>query len=111
MRKAFLISLLFVISAVCLQAQSAAPTTLQGCLQYTGGHYRLTASDGMSYQLQSEANKLQKLVGHQVEITGTQTVRTVDTTQQGTEASANEHKVFKWKTVKSTADTCSAPAK
>ena len=113
MRKTMVFTLVLLISAVWLQTQAAgqagsSPSTLQGCLSYTDGRYRLTLSDGTFRQLSLEANKLHKLVGHQVEVTGMPGVRTSDTTQQGQESTAREVPVFKVKTVKSIADTCSA---
>lgn len=115
MRKTMVFTLVLLIFAVWLQTQAAGqtgsnPSTLQGCLSYTYGHYRLTDSTGTPYQLTLEANKLHKLVGHQVEVTGMPGVRTSDTTQQGQESSGREVPVFKVKTVKSIADTCSSSA-
>jgi hypothetical protein len=114
-RKIVVFTLVLLISAVWLQTQAAGqtgsnPSTLQGCLSYTDGHYRLTLSDGTFRQLSLEANKLHKYVGHQVEVSGKPGVRTSDTTQQGEESSAREVPVFKVKTVKSIADTCASPA-
>ncbi len=116
MRKTVLFTLVLLVSAVWLQAQAAGqasgntsnPNTIQGCLQYTDGHYRLTHPDGTYHQLSLEANKLHKLVGHQVEVTGMPGERTSDTTQQGQESTAREVPVFKVKTVKQIADTCSS---
>jgi len=112
-RKTLVFTLMLLISAVWLQAQAVGQTgsnssTLQGCLQYTDGHYRLVHSDGTMYQLSLEANKLHKLVGHEVEVTGMPGVRTSDTSQQGQGSSAREVPVFKVKSVKSIADTCSS---
>lgn len=117
MRRTLMLTLMVVISAVWLHAQAAnafwsagqaasGPTTLQGCLQYTKGHYFLTDSSGTAHQLSNEANKLQKEVGKQIEVTGMPGVRTVDTTRQGLESSAKEEQVFKVKTVKQIADSC-----
>ena len=112
MYKTLTLTLLLVISAAWAQAQDAGqtsgPTTIQGCLQYTNGHYRLTEDNGTSHQLQSEANKLKSHVGHEVQITGKTTIRTVDTTVQGSESSAKEEKVFKVTSVKHVADTCTS---
>lgn len=115
MRKAVLFTLVMLISAVCLQVQAVgqssgkpAPTTIQGCLQFTDGRYILTESNGTFHRLYGEANKLTHQVGHEVQITGTPGVRTTDTTQQGQESSAQERPVFQVKTVKQVADTCSS---
>jgi hypothetical protein len=106
------LTLLLLISVASLQAQDAgktsSPTTIQGCLQYSKSHYRLTDSAGKSYQLSSQANKLTHHVGQQVEITGKPGVRTLSTTETGTASSTKEESVFFVKTVKQLADTCQA---
>lgn len=103
---------LLLVSAAGLQAQDAgkpsSPSTIQGCLQYTNGHYRLTEDNGTAHQLQSQANKLAKQVGHEVAITGTPAVRSVDTTVQGSASSVKEEQVFRVTSVKHIADTCKA---
>jgi ABC-type transport system involved in cytochrome c biogenesis ATPase subunit len=109
-------TLVLLVSALWLQAQDAGQTagktsgltTIQGCLQYTNGHYRLTEDNGTTHQLQSEANKLTHHVGHEVELTGKETVRTVDTTIQGAASSVKEQPVFKVSSVKHVADTCTS---
>jgi hypothetical protein len=99
-------------AAVWLQAQDAgkasSATTLQGCLQYTKGHYFLTDGGGTAHQLSGEANKLKGHVGHTVELMGKPGIRTVDTTIQGAASSAAEQPVFKVTGVKHVADSCKA---
>src|SRR5271166_2661531 len=112
--KTLMFTLVLLLSTLWLQAQDAGQTTgktsglttIQGCLQYTNGHYRLTEDNGTTHQLQSQANKLGKLVGHEVAITGKSAVRTVDTTIQGAASSVREEQVFKVTSVKQMADTC-----
>jgi len=114
--KTLTFTLVLLVSALWLQAQDAGQTTsktsglttIQGCLQYTNGHYRLTEDNGTSHQLQSEANKLIHHVGHEVAITGKPAVRSVDTTVQGSESTVKEEPVFKVSSVKHVADTCTA---
>jgi hypothetical protein len=114
-----MVTLVLLVSTLCLQAQDAGQaaanasglTTIQGCLQYTNSHYRLTEDNGTKHQLQSQANKLSKEVGHEVEVTGKPAVRTVGTTVQGTASTAHEEPVFKVSSVKRVADTCTAAAK
>ena len=118
MQKTMLVTIMLLVSLLCLQAQDAGQTagktagltTIQGCLQYTNGHYRLTEDNGTTHQLQSQANKLTHHVGHEVELTGQETVRTVDTTIQGAASSVKEQPVFKVSSVKHVADTCTAAA-
>ena len=116
MHKTLMLTLVLLISAIWLQAQNAAQTTgntsglttIQGCLQYTNGHYRLTEDNGTIHQLQSQANKLTKHVGHEVAITGKPAVRTVGTTIQGAASSVKEQPVFKVTSVQHVADTCTS---
>ncbi len=115
MRKTLVVTLVVLVSAMWLAAQdsgqmskSSGPTTIQGCLSYTDGHYRLTDSSGNVYQLSNEANKLTHHVGHEIKVTGMPGVRTVDTTTQSAASSAKEQPVFKVKTVTHVADTCMA---
>ena len=116
MHKTLTLILILLVSALWLQAQDAGQTagkssgltTIQGCLQYTNGHYRLTEDNGTTHQLQSQANKLTKHVGHEVTITGTNAVRTVDTTIQGAASSVKEEPVFKVTSVQHVADTCTS---
>ena len=112
MPKTLLLILALLISTVWLRAQDAgqtsSATTIQGCLKYSKGHYRLTEDNGTVHQLSGEANKLTKHVGHEVEITGMPGVRTVGTTIQGSASSAKEEQVFKVKSVKHVADACTS---
>lgn len=114
MRKTMLFTLGLLIAMLCLQglslAQAAAsPTSLQGCLRFTDGHYRLTDSSGAIHTLIGEANHLTHYIGHQVSVTGTETVRTSDTSQQpGVESTAKERPAFRVKTVKDVAPSCTA---
>lgn len=49
---------------------SSGQTQVQGCLQGSNGNYTLTADSGTTYQLQGDTSKLDKHVGHEVQITG-----------------------------------------
>src|SRR3974377_978092 len=112
MHKRLTMILVLLVSALWLQAQDASTasglTTMQVCVQYTNGHYRLTENNGTTHQLQSQANKLTKHVGHEVTLTGKQTVRTVDTTIQGAASSVKEQPVFKVSSVRHVAEACTA---
>ena len=115
MRKTVL-TLMLLLSGAWLLAQdnmskssgTSGTTTIEGCLQTTGSYYNLTDSSGKVYHLSGEANKLKDHVGHQVQITGMPGVKTVDTTVQGAESTAKELSVFKVKSVKHVADTCTS---
>ena len=99
MYKKLMLILLLLVSAFWLQAQetgnTSGLTTIQGCLTYTNGHYRLTEDNGTTHQLQSQANKLVKHVGHEVELTGKSAIRSVGTTVQGSASTVQQEDVFK----------------
>jgi hypothetical protein len=91
MYKTLLLTLVLVLSAAWVAAQSQDPQSasgspqqgssqkgnasagqmsVQGCLQGSGGNFTLMADSGTTYQLTGDTAKLSKHVGHQVEITG-----------------------------------------
>lgn len=110
------LALLLIVSAAGLQAQqgetgpatakTSGGTTLQGCLSSAGGEYSLTDSSGAKHQLSGSANKLKAQVGHEVEITGKPSTKTVADTSYGAASSAEVIPVFEVKSVKQIADTC-----
>ncbi len=115
MRKTLVLGLLLLVSAAWLQAQSASSSdkgktsdliTIEGCLQTSQGQYMLTETSGNVHRLTGADNKLKHHIGHEVEITGKQTIRTIDTSQQGIAASAAEQEVIEVKSVKHIADMC-----
>ena len=110
MKKALGLISLLMVSAAMLCAQSgggkASATTMEGCLTTAENHYYLTDSSGKQTFLSGEANKLVHLVNHQVQVTGVSTVKTYDTTAAGAASSAVERPVFKVKSVKDVAPSC-----
>jgi len=101
-RKTLVVTLVVLVSAMWLAAQdsgqmgkSAGPTTIQGCLSSTDGHYQVTDKSGKVYQLSYDASKLAHHVGHLIKVTGT-----VDT--------SGAQPVVKVQTLTHIADTCSA---
>jgi hypothetical protein len=114
MLKTLAIGLALLFSATSLLAQdnmgksAAGETTIQGCLSNANGQYWLTDSTGKKYQLSTHANVLKEHIGHEVAITGSPAIKTVDTTIQGAESSAKEIPIFRVKTVKHVADSCKA---
>lgn len=52
-------------------SSSGNETTIQGCLNGSGGNYTLTDSSGKTWQLTGDTAKLSDHVGHTVEIKGT----------------------------------------
>ena len=109
-----LLLLLFAASAQALEGTTSSNgdeksppqlTTIQGCLQSAAGHFSLTQSDGTVTQL-SFSKQLTKHVGHEVQITGKPSTRTVSDTSYGAASSAEEIPTFEVKTVTHVADTC-----
>ena len=101
--------LLLLLSAACLLAQdnpskSAGTTTIEGCLKAAGGYYTLTDSTGKVYHLYDPNSKLQGHDGHQVQITGTPRITTIE----GATSTTKEESVFRVKSVKHIADTCTS---
>jgi hypothetical protein len=116
MRKTLMLTVVLLLSVAWLQAQdnmgkssAAASSTITGCLSRNAGYFYLTDSGGKKYHLVGyNAKTIAEHVGHTVEITGTPTIKTTDTSQEGLESSAKEQRVFKVQSVKHIADTCKA---
>ena len=115
------LTLLLLISAACLQAEPASPSsdksqsssdlvTIQGCLQIAMGQYDLTESDGTVHQLSGAAKKLGPQVGHELELSGKPGWRTLDTTSAGGASSVIQQPVFEVKSVKELAAECKPAA-
>src|SRR5690349_20395559 len=71
---------------------------IQGCLQRDQGFYILVDANN-EYQRLSDNKNLKKLVGHEVRLTGTPEIRTIDTTPPGAASSVVEQHYFKVTTV------------
>jgi hypothetical protein len=87
-------------------SQTSGPVMIQGCLQSSEGRYLLSDKLGKTHEVTGEANKLRRLVGHEVQLTGSPATRTSDMTMQGSASSAAEIRVFAVKSVKDLAKTC-----
>ena len=111
MRKTLVI-LLLLLSATCLLAQdnmgkaADSGSTIQGCLSTASGHYYLTDSGGTKYFLSGYANKLKDHIGHEIAVTGMDTVKATSTTQQGAASTAHQQHAFRIKSTQHVADTC-----
>ena len=117
MYKTFLLTLLLLMSAAWLQAQTSPQsdanqtagqttsghTTVEGCLQTSGGNYTLTANNGTTYQLTGDTSKLSDHVGHEVKITGTSSTAASSTT-----AGAPSQATLEVKSMKHISKTCKA---
>ena len=119
MRKTLLLPLMLLVPVFWLQAQeghpgadiwlappSNFPTTIDGCLQSSGGHYRVTDKDGTVYDLTGNTARLSRYAGHQVEITGKPTVRTLNTTVKDAASTAEELPALEVKSAKEISGAC-----
>lgn len=80
---------------------------LQGCLERDKGVYILVDKNNEFLRL-SENKNLQKLVGHEVKLTGKPAIRTIDNTLPGGASSATEQRYFVVKTVEDVTPNCTA---
>lgn len=119
MPKTLMFAMLLLTSALCLPAQEGipgadvarapvgkSPTTVQGCLSSSGGHYTVTDKHGKVSRLTGSTAKLSHFVGHEVEITGKPTVITLDTTMTQTASSAEELPALQVEHAKLLSKTC-----
>jgi len=117
MRKTILLAFVLLAFALCLQAQEghpgadiwlppSGPSTVDGCLRSSGGHYTVTAKDGTVTDLTGNTARLSRYVGHEVEIGGKPTVRTLDTTVTRAASTAEELPALEVKTVKDLTKQC-----
>lgn len=120
MRNGILLGLLLLLTTGLLMAQSATPapdgkqaanlawdeTSYTGCLQSGDGRYTLIDEDGTSRELVGSGGKLKHQVGHQVEVIGKETTRSVDRTLPGGASNVIQVPVFQVKSVKQVAAKC-----
>ncbi len=85
-------------------------TEIQGCLQRSQGYYILVDTNN-EYQRLSDNKGFKKLIGHEVKLTGTPEIRTIDNTPPGGASSAIEQHFFRAKTVQDVAPNCQAYGK
>jgi len=78
---------------------------LQGCLRRSEGQYFLVDRDGVAKVL-SNNSKLKNLAEHEIKVTGTPRIRTIDTTPPGGASSAIEKPYFEVKTVTEVSPNC-----
>jgi hypothetical protein len=117
-RGTLMLALFLVFSAFCLLAQEGDPgadiwiptdtypPTIDGCLERYGFYYKVIGADGTVYNLTHNNSELSHYVGHEVEITGKPTVKTLDTTEIHIASTAEEIPVLEVKTVKELSGTC-----
>jgi hypothetical protein len=120
MRKTLGVALTLLLSAAWLQAlqypspeenkASSSPsglTTLEGCLEYDNGVYSLI-ENGTKHRLAGSSKQLKGHVGHEVELTGKPSSRSIDNTPPGGASSVIVQYVFEVKSVRHVALTCKA---
>lgn len=110
MRK-LLMAALVLSFAACLHAQEnnkAAMTGIQGCLEYGHNHYTLVDKSGHKHMLVGNADKLKPRVGHEVLITGTETMRPAEHSMEGTASPTHQMEAFQVEKVKHISETCKA---
>ncbi len=115
-----MLSLILVISALCLQAQEGDPgvdglmssetypPVVAGCLERSGFYYAVVSGDGTAYDLTGSTNRLVHYVGHEVEITGKPTVISLSTTMIHAASTVEEFPALEVMTVKDLSGTCNA---
>ena len=119
MRTALTLTLLLLFSVPWLQAQEGdpgadiwlaptGPPTITGCLRSYGGLYRVIDKDGKMHDLTGDTARLSRYVGHEVEITGQPTVRTLDTTEKDAASTAEKLPALEVKSAKQISETCSS---
>lgn len=120
MRKTLMLTLVLLVSALWLQAQegdpgrdvwvptNTYPPTIGGCLRNSNLHYTVVGSDGTVYNLTGNTARLSHYVGHEVEITGKPTVKSLDTTMKNAASTVEELPALDVKSVKELSKTCNA---
>ncbi len=93
-----------------VQAPPNAPNAIHGCLQRSGFQYNLVEDSGKSLVLTGETGKLHHMSGHQVEITGKPTVKTINTTEQWAASTVEEIPAFEVNGAKLVSKACSSPS-
>ncbi len=83
---------------------------IQGCLQRNQGYYILVDANN-EYQRLSDNKAFKRLIGHEVRLTGTPEIRTIDNTPAGGASSAIEQHFFRVKTVQDVTPNCDAYVK
>jgi hypothetical protein len=121
MCKALLLTLVLLISSgLWLQAQegnpgwdvwvpaNTYPPTVQGCLQNHSIRYFVVGQDGMVYNLTGRTNILRPYIGHEVEVSGKPTVKSLSTTEKDSGSTVEELPALDVKSVKELSKTCDA---
>ncbi len=126
MRKTLLSGLFLTLCATWIWAQqtsgsqstsSGNETTVQGCLNGSGGNYMLSDKSGKTYQLEGDTSKLSAHVGQEVKVTGTESAAPSSASSgsqgqtTGGSAATESKATFKVSNVEQVSATCSATQK
>jgi len=84
------------------------PPTVQGCLQNYSMRYSVVGDDGTVYNLTGATNILRNYIGHEVEVTGKPTVKSLSTTMERAASTVEELPALDVKSVKELSKTCTA---
>ena len=115
-----LTTVLLISSALWLQAQegnpgwdvwvptNTYPPTVQGCLQNSSIRYSVVGHDGTVYNLTGSTGKLRPYIGHEVEVSGKPTVKSLYTTNEHCASTVEEIPALDVKSVKELSKTCDA---
>jgi len=95
-------------SAEETKVSSSSPdlAVIDGCVQYDERQYWLLDNNGTRRRLGGSTKQLKQEVGHEVELIGKPSSRTLGDTPAGGASSVMMVYVFEVKTVKRVADTC-----
>jgi Protein of unknown function (DUF5818) len=93
-------------------AGNGSETTIQGCLNSSGGSYTLTDASGTTYQLQGDSSKLSEHVNNEVELKGTSSGSATGSSAStgSSTGSASGTQTFNVTKVKKISSTCSTGA-
>ena len=121
MRNAWLVGLILLLSATWALAQQtqsnsqttsgSKETTIEGCLTGSGGDYTLSDQSGKIYQIEGDAAKLSKHVGHEVRLTGTETSAASASGAAAATGTAESKAKFNVSKVEHVSTSCTAPKK
>jgi hypothetical protein len=118
--KILLLTLVLLMSVLWLQAQegnpgrdvwipaNTYPPTVTGCLQNSSIRYSIVGHDGTVYNLTGATGKLRNYIGHEVEVTGKPTVKSLSTTEKDMASTVEELPALDVRSVKELSKTCTA---
>lgn len=115
MKKTSVVILMLLLCAIWALAQqgsshsdkSGSQTSVEGCLSRSGSNYTLTDKSGTTYQLTGDTSKLADHVGHEIQITGTESTAS----SAPSASSSSSQPTFDVTSMKHISETCSSESK